>query len=313
MKHGVLVAGLLAATPAYADDPKFEYGKADDVKDVKAVEWTAAAEAGILLTTGNSETTSASGGFKASRKSGDNKLSLEASGNYSQSALRVLADKNGNGMIDDPSEIVTVDSVTAETLASKVRYDRYLTDFNSLFIAALAARDLPAGKESVLGGQLGYSRRLYKSKTAETVAELGYDFSREDLVTGDPVAIHSARGFLGHKATMTEGALLDASLEALTNLNHETLPTGKNGGAFRDTRVNMKVALQAKIGINLAVQMAFEAHFDNRPGPLNIKPLAMGFVPEASSVDTIMKASLIYTFVGAKPPPKPKDDAAKKP
>src|SRR5690242_12396603 len=115
----VVAAALAAAAPAYADDPKFEYGKHDELKDVKGIEWTAAAEAGLVLTTGNSETTSASGGFKASRKSGDNKLSLEASGTYAKAGLRVLDDKNGNGMIDDPSEITTVESLTAETLAAK--------------------------------------------------------------------------------------------------------------------------------------------------------------------------------------------------
>jgi hypothetical protein len=308
----VCAALMVAASPAFADDPKFEYGKHDDVKDVKVVEWTAAAEAGAVFTTGNSETTTLTGGFKASRKAGDNKLALEASGAFARSGIRVLDDKNGNGVIDDSSEITTQETTTTEQLASKLRYDRFLSDFDSLYVAALAARDVPAGKESALGGQLGYSRRLYKSPTAETVAEIGYDFSREDLTVGDPIAIHSGRVFLGHKATMTEGALLDASIEALTNFNHETLPTGKNGDAFRDTRVNLKVSLQAKIGANLSVQTAIEVHFDNRPGPMNVKPLAMGFVPEASSIDTIMKASLIYTFVNTKPPaPKKADDAKK--
>jgi hypothetical protein len=293
-----------AASPAFADDPKFEYGKHDDVKDVRVVEWTAAAEAGLVFITGNSETTTVTGGFKASRKAGDNKLGLEASGAFARQGIRVLDDKNGNGVIDNTGEITTQETTTTEQIASKLRYDRFLTDFNSLYIAALAARDLPAGKESVFGGQLGYSRRLYKSASAETVAEIGYDFSREDLTAGDPVSIHSGRGFLGHKATMTEGALLDASIEALTNFNRETLPTGKDGGAFRDTRVNLKIAIAAKINGSLSVQTSIEAHYDNRPGPLNVKPLAMGFVPEASSVDTIMKASLIYTFLNTKPAPK---------
>jgi Protein of unknown function, DUF481 len=260
----------------------------------------------MLFTTGNSETTSITGGFKVSRKAGDNKFSLEAGGAYAKSAVRVLDDRNGNGVIDDPTEITTQETVTAETLASKARYDRFLSELDSVFVAALASRDLPAGKQSVFGGQLGYSRRLYKSKTAETVAELGYDFSREDLVVGDPVAIHSIRAFLGHKAAMTAGTDLDAALEVLTNLNHETLPTGADGSAFNDTRVNMKIAISAKIGKNLAVQTSFEAHFDNRPGPLAIKPLAMGFVPEASDVETLMKASLIYTFAAEKPKPETK-------
>src|SRR5213080_5392013 len=118
-----LTLGLVLAVPslAYADDPKFEYGKAEEVKDVKAVEWVAAAEAGLVFTTGNSETTTATGGIRASRKTGKNKLALEGSAAYAKSGLRVIADQNGNGTIDNASEITDVQTVTAETLASKLR------------------------------------------------------------------------------------------------------------------------------------------------------------------------------------------------
>ena len=299
MRCLVLGLALVASRVAVAGDPKFEFGKKEELKDVKDVEWHATAEGGLVLTTGNSETTTASGGFKVSRKTGANKLAIEGTGTYAKSGVRVLADLNGNGMIDGPDEIATVDTVTAETLFGKARYDRFLTDFNSLFVAALASRDVPAGKLSAFGGQAGYSRRLLKTQFAETVAEFGFDFSREHLATGSPVSIFSLRGFVGHKVTMTEGTDLDSALEVLTNLNHETLPTGKNGNAFNDTRVNMKLAISSKIGTNLSFQTSFEVHYDNRPGPLPIKNLAMGFVPEADPLDTILKASLIYTFIGA--------------
>jgi hypothetical protein len=290
---------VLAASHGVARAQKFEYGKYEDVKDVKTVEWLATAEAGVVFTTGSSETTTATGGIKASRKSGNNKLQLEGSAAYASSGQRVLIDRNGNGMIDDETEITTARTITANVLAGKLRYDRFLTTLNSLYIAVLASRDTPAGKELVFGAQVGYSRTLYKSATAQTVAEIGYDVSREDLITGDPVDIRSIRGFLGHKATMTEGADLDASIEALTNTNTLTLPTGEDGGPLQDTRVNLKVAISAKIGVNLAFQASVESKYDHRPGPLPIKNLAMGFTPEAANLDTIMKATFIYTFVGA--------------
>jgi len=301
---------MLGARTAAADDPKFEYGKHDDVKDVKGIDWTAAAEAVLVLTTGNSETTTATGGLHLSRKTGSNRVMFDASGAYAKSGLRVIEDLNGNGMIDNSGEIVTVSTITAETLAGKLRYDRFLTDSNSLYLAALVARDTPAGIDSAVGGQIGYSRQVYKSATAVTAAEVGYDFSRQDPVVGPDISIHSARFFIGHNAVMTEGTTLLASLELLTNLNHENLTTTDDeghvvdGGALKDTRVNGKVAISAKIGLNLAVQMSMELKFDNRPGALPIKDLAPGFVPEASSFDTIMKASFIYTFVGAKPAKK---------
>ena len=83
-------------------------------------------------------------------------------------------------MIDNDGEITSQTTVTAETLAGRLRYDRFLTEHNSLFVAALASRDVPAGKDAVLGAQLGYSRQLYKTETAEAVAEFGYDYSHED-------------------------------------------------------------------------------------------------------------------------------------
>src|SRR2546421_11399268 len=107
---GVLIAGARVASA----DPKFEYGKKDELKDVKGVEWHATAEGGIVLTTGNSETTTASGGFKVSRKTGANKLAIEASGAYARTSVRVLNDLNGNGMVDDASEITSADAGSAE-------------------------------------------------------------------------------------------------------------------------------------------------------------------------------------------------------
>lgn len=299
MNLKAFVVATLVAAPAVAfaqPTPKFEFGKAEEVEKVKEVEWTATAEGGIVFTTGNSETTTATAGIKASRKEDNNKLSLEASLTYAKSGTRVLDDQNGDGLINDDSEITTVDTTTAESYAAKVRYDRFLTKYNSLFIAALASRDVPAGKEKVLGAQLGYSRQLYKDKKTEVVAELGYDFSREDLTAGDSLSIHSARAFVGAKSEMTEGTTVDGSIEALTNLNEEDLPTGKDGGPGKDTRINGKLGVSAKIGKSLAVQTTVELKYDNRPGPLPIENLAPGFVPEASKLDTIMKASLIYTI-----------------
>jgi hypothetical protein len=296
MRFHILAAVICAAAPALAQpaaNPKFEFTKPEEVK--KPVEWTASSEVGIVFTTGNSETTTISAGLRATRKTGKNKVSVEGSLTYAESSVFVHADRDMDGRVD-PGEIRFVSRTTAETLASRLRYDRFLTKHNSLYIAALASRDLPAGKESVLGGQLGYSRLLKKTEKAETVAEIGYDFSREDLVTGDPLAIHSARGFVGHKAEMTEGTTLEASVEALTNLIGLTLPTGRDGGPGRDTRVNARVAISAKIGKSLAVQTSIEARYDNRPAPLAIPNLEEGYVPEAASLDTIMKASLIYSF-----------------
>jgi hypothetical protein len=298
LKRLVVVAAALAAAPAYADDPKFEFGKAEEVEKVKETEVNASAEIGLVFTTGNSETTTVSAGMKASRKQKNNKLAVEGSATYARAGQRVLSDLNGNGMIDNANEITTVRQVTAESYAGKVRYDRFLTKHNSLFVAALIGRDLPAGKELTLGAQLGYSRQLYKSEKAEAVGEGGLDYSNENLVgDADSLKILSGRAFVGYKAEMTEGTTFDSSGELLVNLNDEgTLATGADGGVGKDFRLVFKASVSSKIGKSLAFQSSIEAKYDNRPAPLALKDLAMGFVPEASGLDTIMKASLIYTF-----------------
>lgn len=305
LRRLVVTVLLLATTaPAVADDdvkidgdaPKYAFGKPDDLKDIKTVEWKANAEAGLVLTAGNSHTTTATAGVKISRKEGNNKLAIEGNATYATSTVRVINDLNGNGLIDGPNEISDQTTVTAETLNAKLRYDRFLAESDSVYIAALASRDVPAGLRSAVGGQVGYSRRLYKSKRTESLAELGYDVSRVHQASGAPLILHSARGFVGLKSEVHTGTQIDTSLEALTNLVAVTLPTMEDGGAFQVTRVNYKLAIAAKLSKNLAAQTSVDLHYAHRPGPLPLKNLAPGFVPVADPLDVIVKATLLYSF-----------------
>lgn len=290
-----VVGGLLLSGRAFAQDPTFQFGKAEEVKDVKGVEWNASAEFGLVFTTGNSETTTITGGAKAARKEGDNKFSAELGGAFARAGVRQLDDNSGNGLIDDESEITTVSTTSSRNLTGKVRYDRFLTEHNSLFVAALASTDEPAGKELVLGGQLGYSRQLYKSEKHELAGEAGVDFSREQLISGDPLSIVSARLFFGYKGTLSDTTNADASAEVLMNLNELDTPTG-TASLGQDTRVNGKLGVTSKLTTSLSINTGLELKYDNKPAPLKIANLAPGFVPESSKLDTIMKASLIYSF-----------------
>ncbi len=290
------ISGLLgAAAPAYAGDPKFEYGKSEELKDVKDVEWNATAEVGVVFTTGNSETTTITGAAKAARKAGDNKFSAELSGAFAQTGVRQLDDLNGNGLIDNEGEIDTVTTTSSKNLTGKVRYDRFLTTYNSLYIAALASTDEPAGKELVFGGQAGYSRQFFKSEHHEVVGEGGIDYSREKLISGDPLSIISARLFAGYKGELSTATALDASVEALINLNSLETPTG-HCDALEDTRINGHLGVTSKLSQSLSFSTSLDVRFDNRPAPLKIDKLAPDYVPESSQYDTIMKASLIYSF-----------------
>jgi len=249
---GWMAGGTALAQPA---DPTFELGKKDDVKDVKDVEWTAKGEAGLVSTTGNSKTTTVSTGLNAIRKDKDNKLEASLVGTFARATIRTVADANGNGVID-PDELHSNSTNSAEDAAFKLRYDRYLTELDALYVTGLIATDRPAGKNLIGGGQAGYSRGLYKTDAQEVLAEIGYDLSYLRLADDTSTTIHSVRVFAGYKAKLNKIASLDAAVEALFNANRITIGT-ENAGVFKDSRINGNIALTASLSSKLTLAASF--------------------------------------------------------
>jgi hypothetical protein len=291
----------LAASAGAAHAQTFSYGKAEEVKDVKEAKWTATAEGGLVLTTGNSRTTTVSGAAHATRVDPKNKFDATASMAYVRSRIFVAQDDDpegaeGHGTLS-ADEIHEQTATTANSWQVKLRYDRYLTEFNSLYATASVGADRPAGKDFVGGAQAGYSRRVYKDDKHEVVAEVGYDFTYENLAVGDGVSIHSARAFAGYKGIVTQTTALEASVEALSNLNTlDTVPD--EAGPGEDTRINGMASVNTKITDDISLSVSFQAKFDNQPAPrpaLAI-PYDAGFIPVADKLDTITKASVIVSL-----------------
>ena len=292
------VAAGLAARPALADDPKFEMGKRDDVKDVKDVDWTAKGEAGLVASTGNSKTTTISASANATRKTADNKFDGVVTGTFARATTRNARDANGDGAIG-ADELSEQSATSAENAAGKLRYDRYFSELDSLYVAALGAIDRPAGKTFQGGGQLGYSRSLYKDADQQALGELGYDLSYVRLTAGDSTTIHSARVFAGYKGKIRGETALEASAEALFNANTVTFGD-REAKPFKDTRLNGMIGVTTSLSTKLSLSASFLAKFDNFPAPLakiGDLPFAAGFEPVADKLDTITKVSLIIKFL----------------
>jgi putative salt-induced outer membrane protein YdiY len=286
------LTGLATAQPA----PKFEFGKADDVKDVKETQWAATAEAGVVLTTGNSRSTTVTGGLKAMRKQAKNKLAIEAAGTLARSSsLLAGPDANGNGLLS-ADELLRDEKDAAKNFNAKLRYDRFLTEHNSIFVAALAGADPLAGKDFTGGGQLGYARQLYSTEQHTTSGEFGYDFSYENYASADPesVQIHSARAFIGHKAKLSEDTSFDGSLEVLDNLN-----SNASADRLEDLRVNLGGSLSTKLTKGIAFSFSVTAKYDKVPAPFALagSMIDPANPPETSKIDTTTKASLIVTLL----------------
>lgn len=291
---GILALALAPALAAAQPAPSFAYGKADELKDVEKVEWSATAEAGLVVTTGNSRTTTISGGAKATRKEKQNKFSGEASATFARASTTVIAAGADNVLSADE---VTRDSATAaQAYNLKLRYDRFLTQWDSLYGAALAGADVIAGKDFVGGGQLGYARIVYKAEKHEVNLEAGYDFSYEDLADGSSNNIHSGRAFLGYKGKLGAETSADGSLEVLVNGNRQS----DEVGPAEDTRATAIAALSTKLTKGIALSLSVTAKYDAAPAPFN-PPAGVTLdptdPPENSMLDTTTKASLIITLL----------------
>lgn len=298
-----LAGAALLSAPARAADPKFEYKNGDDFKS----QWKALVQAGFLMNTGNSNALSFSAGGMAAWSDGKNRLSLELGGAYAKATQITGDDINKSGTID-AGEIVRSDKTTTALWNAKLRYDRFLTTNNILYIAALAFGNEPAGKTVAGGGQVGYARQLYKSDMHLLMLELGYDFSYERLTTYSATVpdlyIHSLRGFFGYGLTLTKDTALMADVEVLCNVNPlQGGPayggTGDNIDPFQDTRVNGRVSLNTKLYKKISLRVGFTARYDNAPAPAATlgMPYGAGFYPLSEKLDTLTDVSLIVTFL----------------
>ncbi|HKE13726.1 MAG TPA: DUF481 domain-containing protein [Kofleriaceae bacterium] len=293
----------LPQPPAPAADPtqpKFTFTSKEDaaaLAKAAVVEWKLAAQGSLLLSTGNSRATAIGAGLSASRKASRNKFTLEGAAAYARSRLLLATDANGNGTIE-PGEISRPSQTTTRSWLARGRYDRYLTAANALYGAASIGADEPAGKQLVGGGQVGYSRQVFRDGVHLLVAEAGYDYTYEDQVLGDGVSIHSLRVFAGYTAKLSADTGFEVSAEELSNLNHLDGAAGEVG-AFEDNRVNGKLALTTKLLLDISFRVAFEARYDHAPAPRPpfALPYADGFTPLAEELDTRTEATLIVSFL----------------
>jgi hypothetical protein len=316
----VVAALALSGTARAQTNPTFTFSKPDEAKvdaskpPPPAVEWKAQIKGGLLVTSGNSQTTNGSIGVNASRKQGNNRLALDGGAAYGHSSVVVpVYDSPTSTQID---ALTRTEITTTNNWLARGRYDRFFTPNNSGYASAQIASDKIAGKALFGGGQVGYSRQIYKSAMHTFVGEAGYDFSYESYIQPPPpsaardsVAIHSARLFLGETLKMSPETGLSASVEAFLNLNREgkalNAGTGVPGvDAFHDTRVIGKLGLTTTLMKRLSIGFGLTLRYDQNPAPLPIPATAMagatfapGFVPFAEKVDTQTEVNLIYTFL----------------
>lgn len=274
------------------------------------VEWQAQSKGGFLLTTGNSQSTNGTFGLNASRKEGNNKLTLD--GLYAYGKSNNLMATTAPSPADPTATVITgyhrENVVSTNTWAAKARYDRFLSENNSVYVSGQGAGDKVAGKMFYGGGQAGYSRQLFKDAMNLVVAELGYDYSYLVFESPDPsISVHSARVFVGETLTLTKLTGMTAGVEGLFNLNKESKARNASNDQsgvdpFKDTRVNAKLGITTNLYKSLSLGLGFTYRYTEnpapRPVPAGLTYLDPGYASYkfADKTDTITEATLVYSF-----------------
>ncbi len=300
----ILLHSLILLTPVVASaqvEAKYE-GPREAAKDAtnEAV-YKASGQLGAILTTGNADTRTIIGKIEGSRTTKKLMLSGEAGITNARSTIITANDANGNGTIDGENEIDRVGQTTAEEWYGKARGDYFLSERLSVWGAARIGANPIAGKELYYGGQIGVAYLVHKSEKYSLRAELGYDYTHEDFVApgADSIDSHSARGWLGGDAKLSDDTGMKAYAEALVNLNEYDL-AGTTLALGDDLRVNAGIELNTKIRGNISFSFGFDVKYDKAPAPrpaFDGLPYAAGFLPVAETVDTVTKATLIITFL----------------
>ena len=216
-----------------------------------------------------------------SRKEGNNKLALEGGAAYGRSSTISAQSRSRPPRRRTTSSRQSITSTN--NYYGKGRYDRFFTANNAGYASGQAAADKIAGKTFFGGGQIGYSRQLYKSDMHLLVAELGYDFSYERYVqvpskTLDPVVDPFGAGLRRRDAEAQRGdrhqrqrrsALQPQQGRRRDRRRHEQ---AAGVDAFKDTRVNGKLGLTTTLYKQLSIGFSFTLKYDQNPAPLPLRP-----------------------------------------
>ncbi|MBW2257914.1 MAG: DUF481 domain-containing protein [Deltaproteobacteria bacterium] len=254
---------LVLSSLAFAQDVEWsETEKA--AEETEKPEAALSVEFGGSYTFGNSVFYTVYGNATGSYKWDKNKIGAEAKATVGQSKL----DGDGDGVISD-SERGEPFKPSAERYAAGIRYDRFLSDRDSLYLLAGGFQDQFAGYDLRTHEQLGYSRLIVDNERSlgegddavalmtRLVGEVGFDWAQENFVEGvDPESaqIIAGRVMLG----------LTHQINANTSFTN-TIEVYENVQDLEDLRLQNDAALSTKLNGKISFKISHSLLFDNVP------------------------------------------------
>lgn len=238
------------ATVAQAEDSTFTGTQAEAAEKP---ETHVTGELGGALATGNSNFYTVNGLLNASHKVKKNKVSGVAGVNLGAAKV---TDLDGDAIPDvDPATVDFVENV--RRYYAEARYDRFLSDNDSVYGLAGAFSDRFAGFDLRSHEQIGYSRLLVKNDATELKGEFGADVAQENYVEGtDPnfQNIVAARILLGINHKFNDKVSIQDTFETYENVLN-----------FEDVRILNTAALTSTLSGKFSLKASHTLIFDNVP------------------------------------------------
>jgi putative salt-induced outer membrane protein len=238
--------------------------KQGDAKEVSELKLSA----GGMLTSGNARSMALTGSGHLRLRRLQNQYSADVAGNYGRAAAGADEDMK----------------TSVENLQGRIRYDRFLSDHWSVFLAQSARKDRFQGLDLRLNFDPGVAYYLFDVEKHRLWAELGYDF-QYDIRDGaalqaamEPLSKtdsqHSARAFAGYENNLNDVLRFNTGLEYLQSVSES-----------KNWRLSWDVGLTSSISTAFSLATTFSLRYDNNP------------LPGVENTDTVTALNLVYTLL----------------
>lgn len=238
---------------------------------------TLGAEFGGSYTVGNAWVVNVVGGVDFSHKWGKNLFGATASTNLNLAKI----DTDGSGTLSE-EERAAPPTWTSQRVRAGLRYDRSLTDKDSLFVAGGVEHDRFAGLLWRFNESVGYRRALVATERTSLNTEVGLSYNQENFVTstdGEGNLLNdavldahymAARVFFGFRHAFNDAVQIGNDLEMIEPIvgTFSVVDTPTN---WEDFRLNNSLFLQAKVSDRFSVRLSSTLLFDNQPVPGFVK------------------------------------------
>jgi putative salt-induced outer membrane protein YdiY len=243
------VVALLAAV-AQAEDSVFAGTVPDDPPPT--TETHLSAELGGTYVTGNTAFYALNALAKADHLWSRNKMSGHLGGTFGGSK----SDDDGDGFLSETEREQPLEE-DARRVFGEVRYDRYLSDIDSVYALVGAFHDPWLGYDLRSHEQIGYSHLFINTEPTKFRAEIGADIAQENAVDGvEPqyTDIFAGRVLLGLTHAFNESVGFSETFEVYENILD-----------FEDVRMLNTVSFTSNLNKTLSLKLSNILIYDNVP------------------------------------------------